>query len=276
MDLTVQGHKVFASTGGRSFIPQAGEVVVFLHGSGQSHLGFQRQSRFFAYRGFQVLAPDFPAHGLSAGEPLSSIKAQADWLAEFLTEAGVERAHIVGHSQGGLVALEFGRCYGSRTQSLTFLATALAIPVNRALLDLASEDEAAAIAAMMDWGHGNKGHRHAHPTPGVSHLRYGSRLMNANRQGVLHTDLTACADYQDGPEAANTIASPALCVLAGQDRMTPIAQGRLLAQSLPNATAIEVPQSGHMIISEYPGEVNRALRTFLSGAMARPALATAR
>ena len=51
---------IHIATGGRKFDP-AGEVVIMLHGSGQNHLTWVLQSRYFAYRGFAVLAPDFPA-----------------------------------------------------------------------------------------------------------------------------------------------------------------------------------------------------------------------
>ena len=50
---------VHIATGGRSFDP-AKTVLLFLHGSGQNHLTWVLQSRYFAYRNYAVLAPDFP------------------------------------------------------------------------------------------------------------------------------------------------------------------------------------------------------------------------
>ena len=70
---------VHVATGGRTF-KNDGEALVFIHGSGQSHLTWILQSRYFAYRGYQVLAPDLPGHGLSGGTPLDSIEAMADWV----------------------------------------------------------------------------------------------------------------------------------------------------------------------------------------------------
>ena len=262
MKITVDGFEAFASTGGRAFDPE-GEVVVFLHGSGQSHLGYQLQHRYLANRGWQVLTPDFPGHGLSKGAPLASIEAQADWLDHFLTAASVRRAHIVGHSQGGLVALEFARRYGPRVQSLIFMATALSIPVNDALISMADKNQSGAIAAMMDWGHGPMGHRHDHTMPGTSHMLYGARLMDQNAPGALFAGLSACAAYDGGSEAARLVDVPSLCILAGQDKMTPIKAGRKLAASLPRNETVEIGHAGHMVTTEAPYEVNRALRAFL-------------
>ena len=81
---------VFASTGGRVW--DAGDdspVLVFIHGSGQNHLGFQLQARFLANRGFRVLVPDMPAHFKTGGEPLESVAAMADWYSGVLDAAGV-------------------------------------------------------------------------------------------------------------------------------------------------------------------------------------------
>ena len=263
MKLTLNGHTAFASTGGRDFDP-TGDVVMFLHGSGQNHLGYMLQHRYLANRGFQCLTPDLPGHGPSEGAPLDSIEAQAAWFADFAKAAGVQKAHIVGHSQGGLMALELARSHASLLRSITFIATAQAIPVNDMLLDMARDDQPKAIAAMMDWGHGPTAHRHDHTMPGTSHKLYGTQLMASNAPGALFADLTACARYTGGPEAAETITCPTLTILAGQDKMTPIKQGRKLAAALPLNTAHEVPQGGHMLITEQPFAVNAALKPFLA------------
>ena len=54
-----------------------------------------------------MLVPDMPAHFKTAGEPLDSVAAMADWYSGVLGAAGGSQAHIIGHSQGGLVALEW-------------------------------------------------------------------------------------------------------------------------------------------------------------------------
>ncbi|MEO0487707.1 MAG: alpha/beta hydrolase [Pseudomonadota bacterium] len=253
---------IFASTGGRAFDPK-GDVVLFIHGSGQNHLGYMLQHRFLANRGYQCITPDFPGHGLTGGEPLTSIEEMAHWLATFMDATGIEAAHIVGHSQGGLVALEFASIYPHRTRSATFAATGLAIPVNDYLLGLAKDKEPKAIRAMMDWGHGPTGHIHDHTMPGASHMVYGSQLMASNAPGALYADLSACNAYTNGPNAADQITCPTLCILSGQDKMTPLKAGRKLHAALGGDLAV-IDQAGHMNITEQPWDVTRALRTFLN------------
>ncbi|MEL6549533.1 MAG: alpha/beta hydrolase [Pseudomonadota bacterium] len=261
MKLQVQGTEIFASTGGRAFDP-SGDVILFIHGSGQNHLGFMLQHRFLANRGWQAITPDFPGHGQSDGAPLASIEAMADWLADFMEAAGIEKAHIAGHSQGALVALELAARFPRKVRSATFIASALAIPVNDYLLGLAENKEPKAIKAMMDWGHGATGHVHDHTMPGASHMIMGGQLMATNRPGALFADLNACNEYRGGAEAAAQITCPTLCILSGEDKMTPIKAGRKLHEALGGMLS-EIPHSGHMSITEQPWEVTQPLRRFL-------------
>jgi len=261
MKLTLRGQEVFVSTGGRAFDPKQ-NVLMFIHGSGQSHLSFMLQGRFFANRGWSVIVADMPAHGLSAGDPLTTIEDMADWHAELMNFLGVKSAHIIGHSQGGLVALELAHRHGDKVKGLSQVATALAIPVNDMLLSMAESKEPAAIAAMIDWGHGVDGHMHDHTMPGQNHMNYGKQLMAANERGALFADLTACANYTRGMDVAAKISCPCQCILGQNDKMTPVKFGLQMAQALNVDDTTVVAGAGHMLPSERPFEVNKALRPF--------------
>ena len=56
MHLSYNNDDIFVSTGGRAF-DASGEVLLFIHGSGQSHLTFLQQGRFFANRDWQSVKP---------------------------------------------------------------------------------------------------------------------------------------------------------------------------------------------------------------------------
>src|ERR1700748_833511 len=76
MQFTVNGSGVFVATGGKAFdalLP----TVVFLHGAGMDHTAWAQHDRWFAHHGYNVLAPDLPGHGRSAGALLASIGEMA-------------------------------------------------------------------------------------------------------------------------------------------------------------------------------------------------------
>lgn len=254
---------VHIATGGRTF-NNDGEILVFIHGSGQSHLTWILQSRYFAYRGYQVLAPDFPGHGLSGGTPLDSIEAMADWIIALLDSLNVNAACLVGHSQGCLVTIDAAARYPDRVARVGLIAGALAIPVNDHLLSLSDKALSKAIQAMISWGHGPMGHMHDNTQPGHSFLGFGNQLMAANNQNALKNDLIACNKYKNGEDSASKIQQPALCILAEKDKMTPLKFGQQMANTLIRGQVTVIESAGHMLPAEFPNEVNTALRNFLN------------
>ncbi|MCE2517005.1 MAG: alpha/beta hydrolase [Alphaproteobacteria bacterium] len=262
MYINLQGHKTFVSTGGRNFDPK-GRVLLFIHGSGQSHLSWMLQSRFFANRDFQVLAPDLPGHYLSEGDALETIEEQADWCAELLNALEVSSATIIGHSQGGLICLELARRHPAKVAKMAIISSAMAIPVNDALIDLAANAEPKAAKAMVSWSHATEGHKFDHSMPGQNHLGYGREVMAQNPGGVLLTDLTSCNNYQDGAQAAQEITCPSICILAERDKMVPKKFGLKLAEQLADCQVEVIAGAGHFVQSEKSFQTNNALRPFL-------------
>lgn len=84
-----------------------GDVLFLLHGNGEDHTSFSSQIEHFSRR-FRVIAPDTRGHGLSPrGEKPFTISQFADDLYAFMREKGIERAFILGFSDGGNIALLF-------------------------------------------------------------------------------------------------------------------------------------------------------------------------
>ena len=68
-----------------------------------------------ANHGWNVLAIDLPGHCRSGGDAPATVEQGADFIGALLDAAGVQRAALVGHSWGSLIAMEAPR--GSRTAS---------------------------------------------------------------------------------------------------------------------------------------------------------------
>ena len=193
----VNGAKAFAATGGRDFDP-ALPLVIFVHGAALDHTVWALLARWFAHRGFAVLAPDLPGHGRSDGEPLATIGAMADWTAALIEAAGARRAAIIGHSMGSLVALETAARHSEKITAIGLIGAAAAIPVSRDLLAAAEADDHAAIDMLRIWGYGFRAGIGGSLAPGLWMLGGAERLLERARPGVLFTDLRACNDYRDG------------------------------------------------------------------------------
>lgn len=270
MKLELDGNSIHVATGGRRHV-EGRPFVVFLHGSGNSHLTWVSQSRALAYDGYNVIAADMPGHNLSGGEPIEGVGAQAEFVLRLFDALDCPAAVLVGHSQGGLIALEIARTAPARVTGIVFIATAAAIPVNPGLIEMAEKTQPKAIEAMTDWGHGPAAHRHDNTWPGASHIFYGIEVMEQNAPMALARDLKACSAYQDGLEIAAALDRPTLCIFADKDRMTPLKAGRALAEALPDNELHILAGAGHMLPLERPREVTALLRGFLKRVNARHA-----
>jgi len=256
--LRVDGTEIFAGTGGRTFDPSL-PMIVFLHGAGLDHTVWALLARWFAHRGFGVLAPDLPGHGRSAGAPLETIAAMADFTAALIAAAGAEKAGIVGHSMGSLIGLETAVRHPKFVTSLGLIASAAAMPVAPDLLRAAEANDRAAIDMVSVWGYGFAAGIGGSLAPGAWMFGAGRRLLERARPGVLFKDLAACNAYRDGLASAAKVAVPATLVLGARDLMTPEKTGRELAAALSDARVVTLAGAGHMLMSERPDEVLAAL-----------------
>lgn len=259
MELTLRGHKVYAATGGRPFDP-ALPAVIFLHGAGMDHTVWALQTRYFAYHGRGVLALDLPGHGRSEGEPLTSIAALADWVAELIPAAGLQQAALVGHSMGALIALDTAARHPERVRALALCGVAPRMPVHPDLLAAAAAGDHKAYELICDWGHGPAGHTGGHRAPGLWMLGSGERLLERSRGRALSVDLEACNAYADAEARAAAVRCPTLLVLGSEDRMTPARAGQKLAALIPGAKVALLPGAGHMMMVEQPDQTLDALR----------------
>lgn len=271
MYFEVNGKRVFATTGGKPF-DNSKKTVVFLAGSALDHTFWGLHSRFFAFRNYSVLCLDTPGHTNSEGPALQSIEAIADWLNDVVATLQTNDLSIVAHSQGCLVALEYGSRYPEKLRSLSLICSGLATPVNDHLLNAAEKAPATAVDMMISWGFGAAGHFHQGPIPGNSMAAGGYKTMLRNSRGTLATDLHACNNYRNGKAAAAAIQCPTQVLVAGKDRMAPAKATAELIEHLPGADVTRIPQSGHMLPLETPNECRALLSRFIfSNNPARPA-----
>ena len=95
-----------------------GEPLILLHGNGEDGSYFERQMDAFASR-FRVIALDTRGHGRSPrGEAPFTIRQFADDLLAFMDGQGIERAHLLGFSDGGNIALAFALAHPERVGKL--------------------------------------------------------------------------------------------------------------------------------------------------------------
>ncbi|MGQ2980287.1 MAG: alpha/beta fold hydrolase [Polaromonas sp.] len=271
MYLQVNGHRTYCYTGGKAF-DAAQPTVVFIHGVINDHSVWILQSRYLAHHGWNVLAVDLPGHCKSAGEAPSSVEEGAAFVAALLDAAGLQRAALVGHSWGSLIALEAAARLKERVSHLVLVGTAFPMKVSAALLDAALNQPMKALEMVNIFSRSTLAPPPSALGPGTwvhgASMALGRRVIASNTQvNVFHRGFQACDRYVNGDTAITQISCPVLFLLGAQDQMT---QARAAQPLIDKAQAsgktvklVKVPV-GHHQMTEAPEETLFAMRDFLS------------
>lgn len=267
MLIDVMGQQAYCYTGGREF-DASQPAVIFIHGVQNDHSVWILQSRYLAHHGFAVLAPDLPAHGRSKGPALKSIEAIRDWVLALMDAAGLQKAALIGHSMGALVALETAGSAPERVSRLAMLGIAYPMKVSDVLLDASLNDQPRATDMVNLWSHSTLAPKPSAPAPGFWVQGMSKRLMQrmtaTTDEPVFNAGFHACNDYAGGEKAAAQVRCPALFMLGNRDVMAPVRGAALLRAAMPDAKVV-VLECGHQMMAEQPDAVLDGLRGFLAG-----------
>lgn len=267
MRLQVQGNSTFCYTGGKAF-DAAKPTAIFIHGALNDHSVWILQTRYLAHHGWNVLAVDLPGHCKSAGVPPATVEDAADFVLALMDAAGVDKAALIGHSFGSLIALETAERAPARVSHLVLAGTAFPMKVSAALLEGSLTDPHKAIDMVNLLSHSMLAPPPSALGPG-SWLYGGSRALmrrvQASNTGtnLFHAAFKACDSYAGGLDAMESVAAPVLFLLGRKDQMTPPKAAQALVAKAANATVVSV-EAGHQMMTEAPDGVLFAIRDFLA------------
>jgi len=255
--ITLQDKNFFASDTGQG-VESSKDTIVFLHGSGLSHIVWSLTEQFFSNKNFNVLSIDLPGHGNSDGPCLDSIEKIADWLEKIFSKLNLDNLILVGHSQGCLEILEYASKYKDRLNKLVFIGGSNKMPVHQDLIELAQNGDSDAVKLMMKWGYeGSKKFIGGNP---VEKIIQSPRDISE----ILAVDLNACNNYSNGTEAAKTINFPSLLIFGELDKMVNLETGKKFGGLIKNSTTHVIKGCGHMIMIEKAFEMREKILEFLN------------
>lgn len=216
---------------------QGGTPLILLHGNGEDSSYFTGQIDVFA-RQYHVFAVDTRGHGQTPrGDRPFTIRQFADDLLGFMDAHGIEKAHILGFSDGGNIAMIFAMQYPERVDRLI---------LNGANLDPSGAKRTIQIPIEI-------GYRIARR---FSAKRESAKAA-AEMLGLMVNDPNVKA------EELSAIRAKTL-VIAGTNDLIKDAHTRLIAASIPDAELAFI-KGDHFIAKKKPEEFNRIVLAFLQG-----------
>jgi pimeloyl-ACP methyl ester carboxylesterase len=123
----------FVDVGGlrtRYFEEGSGPVALLLHGAslGSSADVWTDNLADLAAHGLRVIALDLPGFGMTGNPSDHSVGFRTRFVVAFMDALGIDRAHVVGHSQSGQIAVRLGISHPGRVGKIVVLGTASMLP----------------------------------------------------------------------------------------------------------------------------------------------------
>lgn len=244
--------------------PEDAPSVLLVMGLAWPAASWYRQVPALAER-YRVLRIDNRGAGLTGdvpGAPYTVETMAADCLA-VLDEAGVQQAHVVGISMGGLMSQELALTAPERVRSLCLVAThpgltqAVVNPDAMEMLMKRGEmTPAEAAEASIPFNY----------APATTRDRieedWAVRFpLAATNEGYL-AQVMGTSQWS-GHERLPTITTPTMVLHGEVDRLVPLANGEILADRIPGAELVVVPGANHVLTTDEPEQVNKILLDWL-------------
>jgi pimeloyl-ACP methyl ester carboxylesterase len=238
----------------------SGAPLLFLHGAG----GLIGIDPFLEELGkdFKVVAPHLPGYGESSGgELIEDVVDACLFYHQLMDDLGIETAHVVGHSMGGMLAAELAALDVHRIGKLV-----LVCPAGFWLEQFPLPDPFAMDLSVL-----------------AAHLFHDPKSPMSQMFSTIPTDPQQLADmYVERtkrltqasrflwpiPERglkkrAWRIAAPTLVVWGESDRLIPPIYADEFTSRIRNSLSVVIEQAGHMVMYEQPQAFVNTVRDFL-------------
>jgi pimeloyl-ACP methyl ester carboxylesterase len=245
----------------------AGEPLVLVMGFGGDHLAWGFQTPVFAAR-YRVIVFDNRGAGQTDAPDLPyTTRLMADDTAGLMDALGIERAHVLGFSMGGMIAQELTLNHPHRVRSLQLHATyARADGYLKALSTVwrtvrTELDREASLRTMALWFFAQRTYTER---PELVEMILQNSLANPHPQsltGFLRQGEAVAA--HDTLDRLGALRCPTLVSVGEEDILVSPHFARELAEHVPGATLRTIPAAGHVYIWERPDVFNAMCLEFL-------------
>ncbi len=223
-----------------------GENVFFLHGLGGNIYNWAYQTKYFSETN-NVVSLELPGHGRSSGKGGASIDYYTDLVREFFDVMAMDNLVFIGHSMGGVIALDFSVKYPERVKALVLVATSAKFDIpTQKLMELKNDMES--IFGSLE--------------KAKEKMKDIDERLVTNDMMVLLGDVMAVKKF-DGTSHLSEIKMPTLVIGGADDILAPVSYSEQLHANIKNSQLKIIENAGHMVMVEAHQEFNTVLEEFL-------------
>lgn len=212
-----------------------GEPLILLHGNGEYLEYFEHQIECFSEE-YRVIAIDTRGHGKSPrGEAPFTIRQFADDLKDFMDELEIEKAHILGFSDGGNIAMIFAMKYPERVNKVI---------LNGANLFASGVKLGCQLSITYEY---------------YQALYFAKKYPKAKKKAELYGLMVK--DPNIKPRQLKQLKAKTL-VLVGDEDLIKLSHSKLIARKLPDGELKVIP-GDHWVAKKNPKIYNKVVKDFL-------------
>jgi pimeloyl-ACP methyl ester carboxylesterase len=235
-----------------------GTAVLLLHGWGATKELMAPISQRMS--GYRVIAPDLPGFGATPPPPQAwGADEYATWVVALLDRLGVGRAHVVGHSNGGRVAIALAAAHPERVGRLVLTDSAGIRPrhgpAHRWRVRTFKLLRAASRAGWLPGPIRETAGRRA-AARGSADYRAASGTLRASMVRLVNADMR--------PQLSRLRAAT-LLIWGERDQETPLSDGRTMERLIPDSGLVMFEGCGHFAYAEQPDRFARIAAVFFRG-----------
>ncbi|PWR00668.1 alpha/beta fold hydrolase [Leucothrix pacifica] len=243
-----------------------GIPIICLHGIGGSQDSFLPQLEALS-NSHRTIAWNMPGYGESALLETTSFTTLTQALLGFMDELGIEKAHILGHSIGGMIAQEVALTNPDRVASLALLGTTPSFggrddSFKQRFLEarLKPLDDGQTMSELAD-----------EFVPQIVGSQADKAMMQAASDTMrvvtpeAYRVILQCLIQFDRYADSGLISQPCCLIAGSEDNNAPAKTMHKMASKIPNACFYELEQVGHLINLEAPKRCNQILNSFYTG-----------
>lgn len=256
-----------------------GETLLLLHGSGPGVTGwanFGNNLPLFSAH-FRTLILDLPGYGKSAPVEGMPIPAAVDSVIRFMDRMGIESAHIVGNSYGGIVGAQLAAAHPDRIKRFVTIGGIgvglLSTFPGEGLTRLVDFVEQPSKERLVAWLHSMVFDK-AILTDELLEMRWKSSTdpvtMETSKKMYTRQALEAIAAFGRSADAVQGFAylpkikAPTLIAWGRDDRVNPLDGALIPMRLIPNAELHVFPNCGHWAMIERKAEFENVALAFLT------------
>ena len=250
-------------------IDGAGKPLVLLNGIAMSAVSWEVVARPLA-KHYRVVRCDFRGQLMTPVPPPENVAEHADDVVALLDDLGIEAAHIVGTSFGGVIGTLVAARHPDRVRSLTTIASAdgfdevMADEVARwrtACVDSLESSDRGHLSDILEPMVYSPAWVEKHRAERAQRRAQISALPDQWFRGLI--GLLDSAHSLRLREELERVRCPTLVIAAELDAFVPLDRARGLAEAIEGASFMSIEGAGHAVVVERPGRVVELCLEFL-------------